>query len=110
MVEHFVNERNLFVISSDFCHWGQRFGFTHKYEEFKEAEIHKSIEKLDKVGMGHIESQDLPAFQNYLDQTQNSICGQNPIQLLLSIINEAAKENYGTQFLKYDQSEPVTSM
>jgi len=62
LVEHFKNERTLFVTSSDFCHWGQRFQFTHKYAEFQEAEIHKSIEKLDKTGMGHIESHNVGNF------------------------------------------------
>ena len=50
----FNDERTLFVVSSDFCHWGQRFQFTFKYAD--EPVIHKSIEKLDKIGMGLIEN------------------------------------------------------
>jgi len=50
------------VISSDFCHWGDRFRFTHKYDNFTEGEIYKSIEQLDKTGMAHIEAQDLESF------------------------------------------------
>ena len=38
---------NLFVISSDFCHWGQRFRYTH-YDE-KCGEIHQSISALDHM-------------------------------------------------------------
>lgn len=37
---------SLFVVSSDFCHWGKRFGFTH-YDESC-GPIYKSIEQLDK--------------------------------------------------------------
>jgi len=36
---------NLFIISSDFCHWGQRFRYTY-YDE-KKGEIHESIKALD---------------------------------------------------------------
>ena len=42
----FLDERTVFIISSDFCHWGQRFGFTHKFDD--EAVIHRSIERLDR--------------------------------------------------------------
>lgn len=38
---------NLFVISSDFCHWGRRFQYT--YFDKSCGEIFKSIEKLDKT-------------------------------------------------------------
>ena len=48
LVKYFLDEKTLFVISSDFCHWGSRFQFTHKYENFQEVEIYKSIEQLDK--------------------------------------------------------------
>ena len=54
LVNHFKNERTLFVISSDFCHWGKRFKFTHKYENFQDVEIYKSIEKLDHEGIDKI--------------------------------------------------------
>lgn len=37
---------NLFVISSDFCHWGQRFRYT--FYDRAWGEIHQSIECLDK--------------------------------------------------------------
>lgn len=41
-----ADPQNLFVISSDFCHWGQRFRYTYFDESC--GSIHKSIEKLDK--------------------------------------------------------------
>ena len=42
----FLDEKTVFVISSDFCHWGQDFQFTHQFPD--EPIIHKSIEKLDR--------------------------------------------------------------
>lgn len=73
---------NLFVISSDFCHWGQRFGFTYcnvqehvscvrlltllmfmvhgwhsciRRESLLQGSISRSIQWLDKVAMKIIE-------------------------------------------------------
>jgi len=36
LVKYLNDERTLFIISSDFCHWGSRFSFTHKFSEFKD--------------------------------------------------------------------------
>lgn len=46
LAPYLADPQNLFVISSDFCHWGQRFRYTH-YDKSCGA-IHQSIEKLDK--------------------------------------------------------------
>lgn len=43
----FMDKRTLFVVSSDFCHWGDDFDFQPIEKEFKNkvpAHIHKSIE------------------------------------------------------------------
>ena len=42
---YLADPNNLFIISSDFCHWGQRFRYT-EYDERK-GEIHESIKALD---------------------------------------------------------------
>lgn len=44
--QYLADPENVFVISSDFCHWGKRFRFTPFSD--KGAEIHKSIEHLDR--------------------------------------------------------------
>jgi AmmeMemoRadiSam system protein B len=54
LAPYFLEERTLFIVSSDFCHWGKRFKFTHKFEDCEM--IHESIEKLDRKGMETIES------------------------------------------------------
>lgn len=45
---------NLFVISSDFCHWGSRFTYT--WYEPSHGAIWESITWLDKQGMEAIET------------------------------------------------------
>jgi AmmeMemoRadiSam system protein B len=49
---YFNNDENLFVISSDFCHWGKRFSYTH-YDKTK-GPIFESIKSLDSDGMSAI--------------------------------------------------------
>ncbi|XP_005099711.1 protein MEMO1 [Aplysia californica] len=97
---------NLFVISSDFCHWGKRFSYT--YYEKSRGRIWQSIEALDKMGMDIIEKMDPPAFTNYLQTFHNTICGRHPIGVLLNAIDHFRRTSNGTamqlKFLKYAQS------
>ncbi|GFN82848.1 protein memo1-like [Plakobranchus ocellatus] len=97
---------NLFVISSDFCHWGKRFGYTH-YDKSR-GKIWQSIENLDKMGMNIIEKMDPPAFSEYLKAFQNTICGRHPISVLLNAIDYLRSASNGIhmelRFLKYAQS------
>ena len=32
LMDHFKNPRNLFIISSDFCHWGVKYNYRHRFE------------------------------------------------------------------------------
>ncbi|KAL8585223.1 Protein memo1 [Nucella lapillus] len=97
---------NLFVVSSDFCHWGKRFNYTH-YEK-SVGKIWQSIEALDKMGMDLIERMDPVGFTNYLRDYQNTICGRHPIGVLLNAINSLRRNGnqhkMEMKFLKYTQS------
>lgn len=92
---------NLFVISSDFCHWGLRFSFTH-YKQSVGA-IHESIEWLDREGMALIEAQDPQRFRDYLHTTANTICGRHPIGVLLQAL-QRCDTKHSVRFTAYDQS------
>ena len=48
--------KTVFVISSDFCHWGANFDFLY-YDKSK-GEIWQSTEALDREGASLIEKQD----------------------------------------------------
>ena len=53
LLPYFNDNRTVFIISTDFCHWGLRHHYTHRYEN--EKVIHRSIEKLDRKGMDFIQ-------------------------------------------------------
>lgn len=52
---YFTDSQTVFLVSSDFCHWGKRFDYTWYKKE--DGHIYQSITKLDHEGMHHIESQ-----------------------------------------------------
>uniref|UniRef100_A0A8C5QK97 Protein MEMO1 n=1 Tax=Leptobrachium leishanense TaxID=445787 RepID=A0A8C5QK97_9ANUR len=107
--KYLADPSNLFVISSDFCHWGQRFRYTY-YDE-SQGEIYRSIENLDKMGMGIIEQLDPLPFSNYLKKYHNTICGRHPIGVLLNAATELQKNgvNMSFSFLNYAQSSQCRS-
>ncbi|KAJ2079459.1 hypothetical protein H4R24_003757 [Coemansia sp. RSA 988] len=129
LAPYLADKQNLFVISSDFCHWGSRFGYTlYKESENSRAvmlsrrsdrptgiPVWQSIERLDFAGMEAITHIDHARFKQYLDETENTICGRHPIGVLLAAVNvlypvgEQGSESPRLRFVKYDQSNKVQS-
>lgn len=98
---------NFFSVSSDFCHWGSRFNYTH-YDK-GHGPIYKSIEALDKMGMDIIETGDPDAFKQYLLETDNTICGRHPISVFLHMLTNSTTV-IKIQFVRYEQSSQCKSM
>ncbi|KAI9207081.1 putative dioxygenase [Polychytrium aggregatum] len=98
----YLNEPNtLFIISSDFCHWGQRFRYTFKDADAERGDpIYKSIERLDRRGMDAIETLDPKQFADYLRETDNTICGRHPIGVLLNAIQHAGADQKSREHLE----------
>jgi len=104
VMQGFMDDDETFiVISSDFCHWGKRFDFTY-YDDTKGA-IHSSIKHLDHLGMQAIETMKTKPFLDYMQKYENTICGRNPIHLLLSMLeNNQNKKFFNLKFIDYSQS------
>ncbi|GLI67799.1 hypothetical protein VaNZ11_012087 [Volvox africanus] len=97
---------NLFVVSSDFCHWGSRFSYT--YYNRDQGQIWESIKWLDHLGMDAIEGGNPTDFATYLETYRNTICGRHPIGVFLNMLQHS-KLQHKIQFTKYDQSSKCTS-
>ncbi|KAL3183539.1 hypothetical protein MRX96_033647 [Rhipicephalus microplus] len=110
--KYLADADNLFVISSDFCHWGARFHY--QFYDKSWGNIHQSIEKLDKQGMSIIEGLSPTAFTAYLKKYGNTICGRHPIGVLLNAVDTLQNSGNGhrmaLKFLKYAQSSQCMSM
>lgn len=103
---------SVFVVSSDFCHWGRNFSYYYylpdqsaagdgydvtKSSMLPETPIHDSIRRLDKMGMDAVEEGSHQGFLDYLKETHNTICGRHPIGVVMaaieSIRNDALAEH-----------------
>ncbi|TFJ81646.1 hypothetical protein NSK_006897 [Nannochloropsis salina CCMP1776] len=108
LAKYLSDPANLFIVSTDFCHWGRRF----QYQPFDRAhgeDIHEYIEWLDRQGMALIEQGDPQAFTTYLRQYRNTICGRHPLGVFLQAaqaLREGGKEGLDVEveFVRYAQS------
>ena len=118
----------LSIVSSDFCHWGDRFNYqpTPRDNNGKTAqkentatEIFEFIRDLDQRGMEHISMQQPGAFAQYLKETRNTICGRHAIQTYLNAVvyfkcdsknTSNNGEDLSLEFVEYAQSSEVRSM
>ncbi|KAF6158049.1 hypothetical protein GIB67_014843 [Kingdonia uniflora] len=107
LAKYVDDPRNFFSVSSDFCHWGSRFKFTH-YDQ-KHGAIHKSIEALDRMGMEIIEIGDPDEFDRYLSEFENTICGRHPISIFLHMLKNCSTK-IKINFLRYEQSSQCKNM
>jgi AmmeMemoRadiSam system protein B len=107
LAPYLLKEDTIFIVSSDFCHWGKRFDYTLYYED--KGSIYSSIEALDRRGMATIESGNPEEFKAYLRETKNTICGRYPIAVLMWALKHS-KKRYDVQAIRYDQSSRCTSM
>lgn len=95
----YEDKQTLFVISSDFCHWGKRFAYT--YYDNKYDEIWKSTESLDKMALEHISKLDPTGLNDYFKKYKNTICGRHPISIVLCMI-EQYKKKYQNKKITFD--------
>lgn len=99
-----INRPNvLTIVSTDFCHWGRRFGYqptTANYPIRQQSlssttsatiPIYEIIEQLDRRGMDLIEAKEPGAFAAYLRETNNTVCGRHAVAVWLRAITIRAK-------------------
>lgn len=94
-IRPFIDEKTLIVVSSDFTHYGEGYG----YVPFKN-EIEKNIKALDYGAFEKILSKDFAGLRAYRKQTGLNACGIIPIALLLKLLPPEAQG----EILTYDTS------
>ena len=77
-----IDEDTLLVASSDFTHFGRRFG----YEPFKD-DVPNKLRELGDQAAEPILNCDFDGFTEYLAETRDTICGRGPIALLLRVFS-----------------------
>ncbi|KAJ8115715.1 hypothetical protein ONZ43_g4606 [Nemania bipapillata] len=120
---------NVFVVSSDFCHWGDRFSYT-KYAPGSDVDnltsltyktrrptsppIHESIKLLDQLAIDAIASGRHDDFISNLKKTKNTVCGRHPIGVTMAALEvlaqdttDADADKYKFKFVQYQRSSLV---
>lgn len=80
-----LDGKTLVLVSSDFMHYGQSFG----YLPFQEN-IPEQIREYDMRAWKAFQQKDADAFEREIEQTGNTICGKNGISILLRLLNDSA--------------------
>lgn len=81
------SDDTLWIISSDFTHFGSYFS----YMPFR-SNIKQNLKKLDMGAVEKIKALDPVGFSEYVKSTGATICGVNPITVLLSLLRELSQE------------------
>ncbi|MGE4564323.1 MAG: AmmeMemoRadiSam system protein B [Victivallaceae bacterium] len=78
-----IDAKTLLVVSSDFTHYGADF----RFEPFKD-DVRHQVRKLDLVAFELIRQRDGDGFTAFIERTGATICGAQPIRLMLATIPE----------------------
>lgn len=101
-------ENAIFIISSDFCHYGSRFDYTCKFSN-NNISLNENISMLDRKGFNTLnEPNSQLAFSEYLQSSKNTICGREAILLFLDILNQS-NLNGRWELIDYAQSNILNS-
>jgi AmmeMemoRadiSam system protein B len=79
----FLDPEDLLVVSSDFTHYGPRFGYTPF-----QGDMEENIRRLDRSAYHFLEHHDLLGFLQFKKKTQTTICGFYSLALLISLLRK----------------------
>jgi AmmeMemoRadiSam system protein B len=94
-----VDDSTLLVVSSDFTHFGPRFGYT----PFRD-DVPRRLRELDLGAVQKILDFDRAGFESYVDRTGATICGRRPIEVLLGLLPDDVEGS----LVAYDTSGRIT--
>ncbi|HPQ54222.1 MAG TPA: AmmeMemoRadiSam system protein B [Spirochaetota bacterium] len=89
----------LFIVSSDFTHYGGRFGYMPFRASNPEA-VKKKLKALDGGAIENILQGNGKGFSSYVEKTGITICGRNAIKIALSL----PLRDFSASLLSYDTS------
>lgn len=110
-ISNFYKENEvIFVISSDFCHFGKRFDYTPVPTSISETSIDEYVRTLDLKAFEAInnDEESIKSFSHYINETSNTICGKEAILLYLEII-KYCKIKGKWDLLEYEHSSVIKS-
>lgn len=94
-----LTPETLIVVSSDFTHYGRRFGYVPFTDD-----IPRRIRELDLGAVELVLAGDRDGFRRYVNRTGATICGRHAIEVLLRLLPAASQGDLGA----YDTSGNMT--
>ena len=133
LAPYLADPSSVFIVSSDFCHWGTRFQYTYYLPDTlsgvegyslgrrdkapTEPPIYESIARLDKMAIDAIETGEHAAFLSNLKETGNTVCGHHPIGVVMAALEVlrgegkiAGDESGRFKFVRYERSSDVEDL
>ena len=104
-IERVLGEDGLLLVSTDFTHYGPRFG----YQPFAGAagdELARKIEGLDRGATRYIAEFSPEGFLEYVADTGATICGRIPVTIMLALFS--GEPNVQAADLHYTTSGELT--
>ncbi|KAI9708828.1 MAG: hypothetical protein M1820_003783 [Bogoriella megaspora] len=131
LAPYLADPSSIFIISSDFAHWGTRFQYTY-YRQTPNSDffvnlggrsrltpnvrrIHESIKEVDFECMGAVERGNRTDFWEVLERTRNTVCGRHPIGVYMAAVEalrgKGLEDGDGRmRFVRYERSELVEQL
>ncbi len=78
-----LDDRTLLVVSSDFTHYGESYGFVPF-----DSDVQRNIAILDRGIFEMFMRKDVEGFLKKLGETGATVCGRDPLALLLAMLPE----------------------
>lgn len=106
VLQSLINDRTLFVVSSDMTHYGPRYG----YMPFTDN-IVSHIRYIDGVIMNALSNYDIASILAYENSDYGlSVCGITPIKLLITMIKNGVFNSVSTRLVAYGSSDRILPM
>lgn len=90
LLSRLVGDDTLFLISSDFTHYGARFDY-EPFPATSAPEVKARLEELDMAAIEPILSGDVEAFRSFLTRTGDTVCGRLPLAAFLATLGRRAR-------------------
>ncbi len=91
--------KTLFVFSSDFTHYGPRYGYTPFGATA--AVAREKIRALDERALALLTAKDTDGFRAFLDKSRATICGRHGLGVLLELLELIAPHAVATHLAGY---------
>lgn len=82
LLRSLLRPEDLLIVSSDMTHYGRRFDYL-PFPSTDAPTVAAAIRRLDEGALDRVVAADAEGFARYVAQTGATICGRNPIEVLL---------------------------